>query len=80
MIQTLEIVENRRNSYATPSTEDSFIVNLLRNGIETILATQPAPLNGRALDIGCGSQPFRDRRLKPDIPMQSVLLPGKSCC
>jgi 2-polyprenyl-3-methyl-5-hydroxy-6-metoxy-1,4-benzoquinol methylase len=61
MIQTLEIVENRRNSYATPSTEDSFIVNLLRNGIETILATQPAPLNGRALDIGCGSQPFRDR-------------------
>jgi SAM-dependent methyltransferase len=61
MMQMSEIVENRRNSYATPSTEDSFIVNLLRNGIETILATQPAPLNGRALDIGCGSQPFRDR-------------------
>lgn len=61
MMQIPEIIENRRNSYATPSDEDSFIVNLLRNGIEAILATQPAPSNGQVLDIGCGSQPFRGR-------------------
>jgi SAM-dependent methyltransferase len=51
----------RRKDYGTASPQDEFIVSLLRHHIEEILPTyaKSSSLNPRALDVGCGSQPFR---------------------
>jgi hypothetical protein len=50
-----------RPSYEPSSPQEQFIVPLLRQRIERAIATyaMPAPAQGRALDVGCGRQPFR---------------------
>ncbi len=59
MISTTHV---RRKDYGTPSPQDEFIVSLLRHHIEEILSTysKSTSLNPRALDVGCGRQPFRE--------------------
>lgn len=51
----------RRSDYVATGQADAFIVPVLRRQIEYALAEfgTPAPQQGRVLDIGCGSQPFR---------------------
>ncbi|MDX2098475.1 MAG: class I SAM-dependent methyltransferase [Leptolyngbyaceae cyanobacterium bins.59] len=50
----------RRADYEAQSVTDSFIVLLLREQILSLLARYATPAPGdRALDIGCGRQPFR---------------------
>ncbi len=52
----------RRATYEDASPRDSFIVGVLREGIRQALgsyATSPRA-GARALDVGCGSQPFRN--------------------
>lgn len=61
MTQASATIRNRRNNYENASAGDAFIVNLLRNNIEEILISQPAPSSGCVLDVGCGNQPFRER-------------------
>lgn len=48
-------------NYEPAGTQEEFIVPLLRSHIEQILSTiaKPTSLNSRALDVGCGRQPFR---------------------
>jgi SAM-dependent methyltransferase len=50
-----------RREYVPNSAQDEFIVPLLGERIRRAIATHaaPAPAAGRALDIGCGGQPFR---------------------
>lgn len=50
-----------RSNYEPAWPQEQFIVPLLRQRIEHVLNTYatPAPLEGRALDVGCGRQPFR---------------------
>ena len=51
----------RRATYEDASPRDAFIVDVLREGIRQALrfyATSPCP-GARALDVGCGNQPFR---------------------
>src|SRR5262249_50198528 len=47
--------------YVPNSAQDEFIVPLLAERIRRAIAeyAAPAPAAGRALDIGCGGQPFR---------------------
>ena len=47
-----------RTAYVCKSREEQFIVPLLRDSIQTALRTYAKP-GGRALDAGCGGQPFR---------------------
>jgi SAM-dependent methyltransferase len=51
----------RRNDYATAAPQDQFIVSLLKYHIQQALSNYAKPTNSeaRALDVGCGSQPFR---------------------
>lgn len=51
----------RRNDYATAAPQDRFIVSLLRYHIHNVLSNYGKPIkaNSCALDVGCGSQPFR---------------------
>ena len=51
----------RRSNYEPGAPKDQFIVPLLRQHIEQILLTyaKPTSLHPRALDVGCGRQPFR---------------------
>ena len=51
----------RRADYDTPGIPDRFIVLLLRDRIGSALRTYRvgAPGAARALDVGCGAQPFR---------------------
>ena len=58
MISTTYI---RRSNYETIVPQDKFIVSLLRHYIEQILSSyaKSTSLNPRALDVGCGQQPFR---------------------
>src|SRR2546430_322094 len=50
-----------RPNYEPTSQQEQFIVPLLCREIERAIATYatPAPVGGRALDVGCGRQPFR---------------------
>lgn len=49
-----------RPDYEPACPQEQFIVPLLRREIESALAvTMPAVDQGRALDVGCGRQPFR---------------------
>jgi SAM-dependent methyltransferase len=50
-----------RPNYEPACPQEEFIVPLLRHEIESALAilARPAPEHGRALDVGCGRQPFR---------------------
>lgn len=52
----------RRATYEEASPRDSFIVGVLREGIRQALRSHAAsPCGGAlALDVGCGSQPFRN--------------------
>lgn len=52
----------RRANYEPSVPQEQFIVPLLRHHIERALATYatPAPAQSRALDVGCGRQPFRE--------------------
>ena len=56
---------HRRSDYRPASAQEEFIVPLLRARIEDALSRHPAPAgpdrNRRALDVGCGRQPFRGR-------------------
>jgi SAM-dependent methyltransferase len=53
---------DRRETYASDKPMDQFMVPLLRERIEALLAAYAAPPNQRrALDVGCGGQPFRQR-------------------
>src|SRR5919199_1880256 len=51
----------QRIEYSATSPQDQFIVQLLRKHIEQILSTYAKPTSplSRALDVGCGRQPFR---------------------
>ncbi len=51
----------RRPNYEPGAPQYQFIVPLLRQHIEQILLTygKPTSLHPRALDVGCGRQPFR---------------------
>jgi SAM-dependent methyltransferase len=52
----------RRTTYDDSATRDRFIVAVLRDGIREMLCTyasSPRP-GARALDVGCGNQPFRN--------------------
>ena len=51
----------RRAQYEPQWDQERFIVPLLRAAIETLLETHAKPLGigGKALDVGCGRQPFR---------------------
>jgi SAM-dependent methyltransferase len=51
----------RRPNYEPGTPQDQFIVPLLRQHIKQILLTygKPISLHPRALDVGCGRQPFR---------------------
>ena len=49
-----------RPDYEPACPQEEFIVPLLRREIESVLAVaMPAAAHGRALDVGCGRQPFR---------------------
>ena len=49
-----------RPDYEPACPQEEFIVPLLRQEIESALAVaMPAAAHGRALDVGCGRQPFR---------------------
>jgi 2-polyprenyl-3-methyl-5-hydroxy-6-metoxy-1,4-benzoquinol methylase len=50
-----------RPSYKPQISQEQFIVPLLKEHIDHVLNTyaSPAPVEGRALDVGCGRQPFR---------------------
>jgi SAM-dependent methyltransferase len=52
---------DRRAQYAPSAPQEEFIVPLLRRHIENGIAryAAPAPPGARALDVGCGRQPFR---------------------
>jgi SAM-dependent methyltransferase len=52
----------RRSDYGLAPPQDRFIVQLLKRNIDKVLATYAVPRSTqpRALDVGCGSQPFRD--------------------
>ncbi len=52
---------SERPDYQPACPQEEFIVPLLRREIESALAAiaKPAPAGGRALDVGCGRQPFR---------------------
>lgn len=54
-----EVIE--RVNYEPMYPQEKFIVPLLRQHIEEILSTyaKPTSINPRALDVGCGRQPFR---------------------
>lgn len=58
-LQRANIVQ--RPGYEPAGPQEEFIVPLLRGHIEQILSTyaKPTSLNPRALDVGCGRQPFR---------------------
>ena len=58
-LQRPNIIE--RANYEPAWPQEQFMVPLLRQHIENALNTYatPAPLEGRALDVGCGRQPFR---------------------
>jgi SAM-dependent methyltransferase len=52
----------RRATYEDANPRDSFIVTVLRDGVQQALhahAASPRP-GARALDVGCGGQPFRN--------------------
>jgi SAM-dependent methyltransferase len=51
-----------RTTYAPNLPEEQFIVPLLRREIESYIKDYATPARGtaRAVDIGCGGQPFRD--------------------
>ncbi len=51
----------QRHDYESVGPKEQFIVPLLRWHIEQVLSTygKPSSLSSRALDVGCGLQPFR---------------------
>jgi len=49
----------RRATYEPASREERFIVPLLREAILAAITTHAPRLRARALDAGCGEQPFR---------------------
>ena len=49
----------RRPDYEPQWDQERFIVPLLRSAIERRLDAHAKPLGGKALDVGCGKQPFR---------------------
>jgi SAM-dependent methyltransferase len=51
----------RRADYKPAAPQEEFIVPLLRSRIEQMLRAHsfPAPKGGKAIDVGCGRQPFR---------------------
>jgi SAM-dependent methyltransferase len=51
----------QRHNYGVVGPKEQFIVPLLRQHIEKVLSTygKPTCLHPRALDVGCGLQPFR---------------------
>lgn len=51
----------RRADYEEAPPQDRFIVTLLRKGIQEVFSNyaKPEKVSPRALDVGCGSQPFR---------------------
>lgn len=53
----------RRSAYVAGCAQDEFIVPLLRDAIEAALVRYAAEASpgARALDAGCGGQPFRER-------------------
>lgn len=53
-----EVLERRE--YVSTSRQDRFIVALLKDAIEGALARH-CTRSGKALDVGCGGQPFRRR-------------------
>jgi SAM-dependent methyltransferase len=56
---TRPVLPEKRH-YVPEFAVEEFIVPLLRSRIESILASLPSPVDGaRALDLGCGGQPFR---------------------
>lgn len=50
-----------RPSYKPSAPQEEFIVKLLRSHIEQVLVNygKPSSTNSRALDVGCGRQPFK---------------------
>lgn len=52
-----ELDERRR--YVPRARQESFIVPLLERAISSAIVEHAAP-GGKALDVGCGGQPFRD--------------------
>jgi len=58
-LERANIIE--RASYEPGGPQEEFIVPLLRRHIEEVLSAyaKPTSLNPRALDVGCGRQPFR---------------------
>lgn len=50
----------QRPTYVPTSPQEEFIVPLLKDRVDRFLASLPASAGGgRALDVGCGRQPFR---------------------
>ena len=54
---------DRRAAYEPQWDQERFIVPLLRSAIEALLEEHAKPLGpgGKALDVGCGKQPFRKK-------------------
>lgn len=57
-IERPKLIERR--AYVSTSRQDSFMVRLLKDAIEGGL-DRHAKAGGKALDVGCGAQPFRSR-------------------
>jgi len=54
-------MHTRKTEYEIGSSQDEFMVPILRARIEELMQkyANPVPLGGRSLDAGCGRQPFR---------------------
>ena len=63
-----------RPSYKPQISQEQFIVPLLAEHIEYVLTNyaSPAPINGWALDVGCGRQPFRQEIEKIGYTYKSI--------
>lgn len=60
-----------KTAYVPKSGEEAFIVPLLRAAVEAALATH-GRRGGRAIDVGCGGQPFRAAVEAPGMVYHSM--------